>query len=181
MVPEEVYDGLNYGTDKFVHGEFDAVLKGYMDQVIKNKNKELSTAWHNGLEGILDAYLGEKVEILRLDHRFAHVKTQPYQSNDNIVTFAKNPGFLRSESSLQGGEFLPHFRLGLHLLGEGRLLPGNIAEISNGAINRHAVEIGKRSIEVRLVEVTTEGFGVLHDFFQGDEAEDVAGGLLIEV
>jgi bleomycin hydrolase len=62
IVPEEVYEGLNYGTDKFVHGEFDAVLKGYMDQVIKNRNKELTTAWHNGLEGILDAYLGEKID-----------------------------------------------------------------------------------------------------------------------
>jgi len=62
MVPDEVYAGLNYGTDKFVHGELDAVLKGYMDQVIKNPNKELTTAWHNGLEGILDAYLGEKIE-----------------------------------------------------------------------------------------------------------------------
>ncbi len=62
IVPEEIYTGLNYGTDKFVHGEFDAVLKGYMDQVIKNKNRELTTAWHNGLEGILDAYLGENVE-----------------------------------------------------------------------------------------------------------------------
>ncbi|MFP4024983.1 MAG: aminopeptidase C [Thiohalospira sp.] len=62
IVPEDIYSGLNYGTEKFVHGEFDAVLKGYMDQVIKNKNRELSTAWYNGLEGILDAYLGEKVE-----------------------------------------------------------------------------------------------------------------------
>jgi len=62
IVPEEIYDGLNYGTEKYIHGEFDAVLKGYMDQVIKNKNRELSTAWHNGLEGILDAYLGEKPE-----------------------------------------------------------------------------------------------------------------------
>jgi len=62
IVPEEIYEGLNYGTEKFVHGEFDAVLKGYMDQVIKNKNRQLSTAWHNGLEGILDAYLGEKPE-----------------------------------------------------------------------------------------------------------------------
>ena len=62
IVPEEVYAGLNYGTEKFVHGEFDAVLLGYMEQVIKNKNKELTTAWHNGFEGILDAYLGEKIE-----------------------------------------------------------------------------------------------------------------------
>lgn len=62
IVPEMVYAGLNYGTEKFVHGEFDAVLKGYVDQVIENKNKELTTAWHNGFEGILDAYLGEKPE-----------------------------------------------------------------------------------------------------------------------
>lgn len=59
IVPEEAYDGLNYGTDKFVHGEFDAVLKGYVDQVIENKNRELTTAWHNGFDGILDAYLGK--------------------------------------------------------------------------------------------------------------------------
>jgi len=62
IVPEEIYSGLNYGTEKYVHGEFDAVLKGYMDQVILNKNKELSTAWHRGFEGILDAYFGEKPE-----------------------------------------------------------------------------------------------------------------------
>lgn len=62
IVPEEVYEGLNYGTDKFVHGEFDAVLLGYMDQVVKNKNKKLTTAWHKGFEGILDAYLGENPE-----------------------------------------------------------------------------------------------------------------------
>jgi bleomycin hydrolase len=61
IVTEEAYDGLNYGTDKFVHGEFDAVLLGYMEQVVKNKNRGLSTAWHNGFEGILDAYLGEEI------------------------------------------------------------------------------------------------------------------------
>jgi bleomycin hydrolase len=62
IVPEEVYNGLNYGTDKFVHNELDAVLRGYLDQVIKNPNKELSTAWQNGFEGILDAYLGKNIE-----------------------------------------------------------------------------------------------------------------------
>ncbi len=59
IVPEEVYQGLNYGTDKFVHGEIDAVLKGYVENVIKNKNRELTPAWHNGFNGILDAYFGE--------------------------------------------------------------------------------------------------------------------------
>lgn len=62
IVPEEVYNGLNYGTDKYVHNEIDAVLKGYLEQVIKNPNRELSTAWLNGVEGILDAYLGKRPE-----------------------------------------------------------------------------------------------------------------------
>ena len=59
MVPESAYDGLNYGTDKHTHGELDEVTRAYMDAVLKNKNKQLSSAWHNGFEGILDAYLGE--------------------------------------------------------------------------------------------------------------------------
>lgn len=62
IVPECVYDGLKYGTDKHIHGELDATIKAYMDAVIKNPNRTLSTAWHAGLNGILDAYLGEVPE-----------------------------------------------------------------------------------------------------------------------
>lgn len=59
IVPQDVYQGLNYGTDKNVHGELDNTIKAYMDAIIKNPNKGLSTAWIAGLNGILDAYLGE--------------------------------------------------------------------------------------------------------------------------
>ncbi len=58
-VPEQAYTGLHYGTKKHVHGEMDAILKAYVDAVIKNKNKKLSPAWYKGYVGILDAYLGE--------------------------------------------------------------------------------------------------------------------------
>lgn len=58
LLPEEAYPGLNYGTDLHRHGELDAVLKAYMDAVIKNPNRQLSTAWIEGVDGILDAYLG---------------------------------------------------------------------------------------------------------------------------
>lgn len=75
IVPEGVYQGLNYGTDKFVHAEFDVVLKGYVDQVIKNKNKKLSTAWHAGYEGILDAYLGAKPETFTYEGKEYTPKT----------------------------------------------------------------------------------------------------------
>ncbi len=58
MVPDEAYPGLSYGTEKHIHGELDAVLRAYVDAVIKNKNGELTTAWYSGMNGILDAYLG---------------------------------------------------------------------------------------------------------------------------
>ncbi len=57
-IPEELYTGLHYGTDVHTHGELDAVLKAYLDGVIQNKNRKLSTAWLEGFKGILDAYLG---------------------------------------------------------------------------------------------------------------------------
>ncbi|MCP4313908.1 MAG: aminopeptidase [Bacteroidetes bacterium] len=59
MVPESVYDGLTIGDSLPVHGEMDAVLNGYLDQVIMNRNKTLTPVWKQGYEGILDAYLGE--------------------------------------------------------------------------------------------------------------------------
>jgi len=67
MVPESVYKGLDYGQNNHVHGELDEVLKDYVEGVIKNKNRELSTAWHNGFDGILDAYFGKLPEEFEVD------------------------------------------------------------------------------------------------------------------
>ena len=61
-VPEEAYAGLEYGEEKHVHGELDALLDSYISTVVKNKNRKLSPAWQKGLNGILDAYLGELPE-----------------------------------------------------------------------------------------------------------------------
>lgn len=59
IVPEEVYQGLNYGEEKHVHGELSAVLKAYLDAVLKAQGgKRLTTAWEAGFNGILDAYFG---------------------------------------------------------------------------------------------------------------------------
>lgn len=58
-VPEQAYGGLQYGEEKHVHGEVDGVLKAYVDAVIKNGNRKLSTGWEDGYEGILDAYFGD--------------------------------------------------------------------------------------------------------------------------
>lgn len=58
VIPEKSYIGLNYGEDKHIHGELEAVLSGYVKGVTANNNKKLTTAWANGLDGILDAYFG---------------------------------------------------------------------------------------------------------------------------
>ncbi len=58
-VPLSVYSGLNYGEDVHMHSELNDVLKAYVKAVVKNGNGRLSTAWRNGLDGILNAYLGE--------------------------------------------------------------------------------------------------------------------------
>lgn len=59
IVPEEAYDGLEYGEDKHVHGEMDRVLKQHVDAVVENRNRKLSTAWYNSVEETLNSYLGE--------------------------------------------------------------------------------------------------------------------------
>lgn len=58
-VPESVMNGLQYGEDQHVHGELESLAISYVNTVIKNPNGKLSTAWKKGLDGIIDAYLGE--------------------------------------------------------------------------------------------------------------------------
>ncbi len=58
MMPNDVYSGLNYGEEKHTHGELDEILKGYVDAVLLNKNKKLSTAWYPGYCAVLNSYLG---------------------------------------------------------------------------------------------------------------------------
>ncbi len=58
MVPEEVYSGLNYGTNEHNHSELDALLKAYVDVVIENKQKALTPKWKEGYGAIVDSYLG---------------------------------------------------------------------------------------------------------------------------
>ncbi len=62
IVPLSVYSGLNYGEEIHAHGELDAILKAYVDAVVSNPNKKLSTAWLRGYDAVLDAYLGPKPE-----------------------------------------------------------------------------------------------------------------------
>ena len=57
MIPDVAYSGVTTGDSLPVHGEMDGVLRGYIDQVIRNPNRKLTPVWMEGYKGILDAYL----------------------------------------------------------------------------------------------------------------------------
>lgn len=59
VVPESAYPGLREGERQHDHRAMVAGMKGYLDGLIKNA--PLSPVWIQGLEGILDAYLGRPV------------------------------------------------------------------------------------------------------------------------
>lgn len=67
IVPDSVYNGMNYGTDLPEQNELDAVLAAYVKAVAANPNKKLTTAWLNGFDGILDAYLGKIPQEFEVD------------------------------------------------------------------------------------------------------------------
>ncbi len=60
LVPRDVYPGLNYGETSHLHGELVSALTGIVNTIIKNPNGRISPVWLKGIEGVTDAYLGEK-------------------------------------------------------------------------------------------------------------------------
>lgn len=58
-LPQEVYSGLNYGTDYNKFGEMQAALKGMLDGIIQNKNGHLTPNWLPAFTAVLDSYLGK--------------------------------------------------------------------------------------------------------------------------
>ncbi len=93
LVPETAYTGLNYGTDKHVHGELDEVTKDFLDGVIKNKNRKLSTAWKPAYAGILDAYLGDYPETFEYDGKKYTPKSFARELNLNADDYVNLSSF----------------------------------------------------------------------------------------
>lgn len=59
VMPQSAYPGMPKDAIKPEQNEVDAVLKAYLDAVIKMPNGRLSGQWLDGLNGILDAYYGK--------------------------------------------------------------------------------------------------------------------------
>ena len=67
MTPDSVYSGLTMGEPNHVHSEMDEVLKGDVEDVVKNRNRKLTPNWHDGFVSLLESYLGavpEKFEYM---------------------------------------------------------------------------------------------------------------------
>ena len=97
IIPQQVYSGFNYGTEMPEQSELDAVLKGYVDAARRNPNKKLTTAWVNGLDGILDAYFGEAPETFTVDgveytpESYRDFLGINYDDYVNITSFTHHP------------------------------------------------------------------------------------------
>ena len=97
IVTEEAMPGKNYGTEMPEHNELDAGLKGYVEAIAKNPNKKLTTAWLNGFDGIVEAYLGEYPEDFKVGIRkFTPEKYRDYLDIDvndyvNLTSFSHHP------------------------------------------------------------------------------------------
>jgi len=97
IVPLSAYEGLNYGSSVHNHGEMDGMLKGIVDVVIKNPQRTLTPAWKDAVDGVLDAYLGEKPEEFEVDGKkydgVSYAKELGLNMDDYIVlgSFTHHP------------------------------------------------------------------------------------------
>jgi bleomycin hydrolase len=58
-VPQSVYTGLNYGTDKNKFAEMAALMEAVLAATVKNPNGELTPNWEKAYTAVIDSYLGE--------------------------------------------------------------------------------------------------------------------------
>lgn len=58
-VPQMVYTGLNYGTDKNKFSEMAAIMEAVLAATVKNPNGELTPNWEKAYTAVIDSYLGE--------------------------------------------------------------------------------------------------------------------------
>ena len=97
IVPQDVYSGMNYGTELPVQGELDAVLEGFVKALVTNPNRKLTPAWKPAFQGILDAYLGEIPATFKAEEKafnpltyrdYLGINTDDYI---NLTSFTNHP------------------------------------------------------------------------------------------
>ena len=97
VVPESVYSGLNYGEEKHSHYEMADALQAYLDAILHKGNKNLTTAWKAGYDGILNAYFGELPKEFTVDGKKytpqSYAKALGLNPDDyiNITSYTHHP------------------------------------------------------------------------------------------
>ncbi|MBQ8580699.1 MAG: aminopeptidase [Alistipes sp.] len=100
IVPNEIYKGMNYGTELADFHELTPVMTAYLDAVIKagdTSRRPLTTAWKRGFNAILDEYFGELPESFEWQGKQytpkSFAESLPINMNDyiDISSFTHHP------------------------------------------------------------------------------------------
>ena len=100
IVPESVYDGINYDSPTHNHGELSAYLRGIADVSVERKN--LSPEYQKLIKSLFDIYLGEVPETFQYNGKtytpqsFAKMLGLDDMSNYiEITSFSHHPFYQR--------------------------------------------------------------------------------------
>ncbi len=95
MVPESIYSGKLEGDKRHDHSEMEAVLKGMLDGVLKQKR--LSKKWMKAFDAVVDTYLGESPQQFSYDGKKysanSYAKEMGLDADNyvNITSFTHHP------------------------------------------------------------------------------------------
>jgi bleomycin hydrolase len=59
IVPEEVYTGLQYGSENHNHGELESILDGMLNGILKGRQINPTIAWLPAVNAVIETYLGK--------------------------------------------------------------------------------------------------------------------------
>jgi bleomycin hydrolase len=66
IVPESVYSGLKEGANRHNHGELDYIMEKMVELYV-DRGEKISPVWKEGIQAILDAYLGKTPETFEYE------------------------------------------------------------------------------------------------------------------
>jgi bleomycin hydrolase len=102
IVPEEIYKGLNYGSEKHSHSEMFSVLDGAVQGMLKyskdelenDNSKGITKTWKTAIGGILDAYLGKEPFEFSVDGKKYTPKTYAESLKLNMDDYVSITSFI---------------------------------------------------------------------------------------
>ena len=173
ICPEEAMPlpGTMYGDTLNNFNEFFAVMEPYVDAVAKSTAKTITTTWQNGLQGILDAYLGRCPETFTYEGKtydpksFAASLGLNWNDYVSITSYTHHPFYEEFPVEVQDNWRQP---------GSWNLPIDEMARVIDNAImNGYTVAWGG---DVSETGFTRDGLAILYDENpeQGLEGSDMA-------